>query len=143
MSQKHFKSKVDRWLFMLLVASIVIDIAAVLFIAVNVRDPLIAAVSIIVLLATAVLIAWILVGTRYTVDKEILRIVSGPLRFKVRLADINSVTATRNPLSSPALSLDRLLIKYGNNRKVMVSPDDKRRFLKAIGQELEEDRNRD
>ncbi len=143
MSEKQFKSKVDRWLFLLLVASIVIDIAAMLFIAVSVRDPLIAGVSIIVLLATAVLIVWILVGTHYTVDKEILRIVSGPLRFKVRLVDINFVTATRNPLSSPALSLDRLLINYGNNRKVMVSPGDKRRFMKAIGQELEEKGNRE
>ncbi len=138
MSMKHFKSKVDRWLLVLLVASIVVDIAAAVFIALAVRDPLVAGLSIVVLLAVAILTATILVGTRYTVDKEILKIVSGPIRFKVRLDEINSVEATRSPLSSPALSLDRLLINYGNNRKVMVSPVDKSRFLKAIGKELEE-----
>ena len=92
----------------------------------------------VVLLLAAILIVSILVGTYYTVDKTTLKIVSGPIRMRLRLDDINSVKATRNPLSSPALSLDRLMINYGKNRKVMVSPADKRGFLKAIGQQLEQ-----
>jgi hypothetical protein len=46
------------------------------------------------------------------------------------------VEETRNPLSSPALSLDRLKITYGNGKRIMISPADKIGFLKAIGQEL-------
>ncbi|MFQ5610075.1 MAG: PH domain-containing protein [Woeseiaceae bacterium] len=46
---------------------------------------------------------------------------------------------TRNPLSSPALSLDRLKITYGpKNRKVLVSPADKESFVQALGLELEQ-----
>ena len=137
---KRFNSKVDRWLMMILVISLVIDIAAIVVVAMTVPDTIIAVAVSAALILTAVLIASILAGTHYTVDKTTLKIASGPIRIRVNLDEINSVIATRNPLSSPALSLDRLLINYGNNRTVMVSPADKRGFLKAIGQELEEQR---
>ncbi len=122
----------------LLVASIVVDIGAMIAVIVAVPDPLIVVVTIIVLLGTAVLIGSILIATYYVVDKEVLRIVSGPFRIRVKLDEIDSVKATRNPLSSPALSLDRLMIRYGNKRRVMVSPADRNGFLRAIGKELEE-----
>ena len=83
-----------------------------------------------------VLIGSLLIGTHYTVDGNMLRVVSGPFRWKVPIDQIRSVQATRNPLSSPALSLDRLRIEYGKRRRIMVSPADKAGFLKAIGQEL-------
>ena len=75
-----------------------------------------------------------LVGTHYTVSGNTLRVACGPFRWKVPLDAIQSVEATRNPLSSPALSLDRLRIHYGR-RRIMVSPSDKAGFLKAIGQD--------
>jgi hypothetical protein len=42
------------------------------------------------------------------------------------------VESTRNPASSPALSLDRLLIRYGGGSEIMVSPADKAGFMAAI-----------
>ena len=81
------------------------------------------------------LVASMLVGTNYTVDRDRLRIASGPFRWKVDIASITSVEPTRNPLSSPALSLDRLRIRYGESRSILVSPADTRGFLRAIGQE--------
>jgi hypothetical protein len=42
------------------------------------------------------------------------------------------VVPTRNPLSSPALSLDRLRIEYGQGRAIMISPADKGPFLRAL-----------
>ena len=50
--------------------------------------------------------------------------------------DITSVRRTRNPLSSPALSMDRLSIRYGKGRRIMISPADQAGFLEAIGHEL-------
>ena len=85
-------------------------------------------------LAIIALIGSILIGTHYTVEGNTLRIACGPFRKKVPLDAIESIEPTRNPLSSPALSLDRLLIRYGP-RRIMVSPADKAGFLKAIGQE--------
>lgn len=122
---------------MILIISLILDVAAIVFVVLTVPETIVMLLTAVVLLLTAILIVSILVGTHYTVDQTTLKIVSGPIRFHVSLDDINSVKATRNPLSSPALSLDRLMINYGKNRKVMVSPADKRGFLKAIGQELE------
>ena len=42
-----------------------------------------------------------------------------------------------NPISSPALSLDRLEISYGSQKKIMISPKDKTGFLQAIGQNID------
>lgn len=50
---------------------------------------------------------------------------------RVPLREIRLVRSTRNPLSSPALSLDRLRIEYGR-RAIMISPDDKARFLEEL-----------
>ena len=80
---------------------------------------------------------WLMLGTHYTVDRGTIRIVSGPFRWKVPIDEITSVSATRNPLSSPALSLDRLSIRYGKRRRIMISPADKAGFLKAIGHDLD------
>ena len=135
---KRFHSKIDRWLFLVLLLSLVVDVAAIGFVILVIDEPLVLTFVVIALLGTAALVGSILIWTYYTVDKEYLRIVSGPVRLKVRLDDIRSIKATRNPLSSPALSLDRLMIKYGKNRKVMVSPADRRGFLRAIGRQLEE-----
>ena len=91
------------------------------------------------IIAALVLLALIgsfLLRTYYAVDTENLRIVAGPFSWRIPISQISAVRATRNPLSSPALSLDRLRIEYGNNRAVMISPADKAGFLKAIGHEL-------
>jgi hypothetical protein len=85
-------------------------------------------------LAIVALIGSMLVGTHYTVAGDTLRVACGPFRWKVPIDAIQSVEATRSPLSSPALSLDRLRIHYGK-RRIMVSPSDKAGFLKAIGQD--------
>ncbi|MDJ0711737.1 MAG: PH domain-containing protein [Woeseiaceae bacterium] len=77
----------------------------------------------------------VLMSTFYVVDKGELRIVSGPFRWRIALTDIVEVTPTRSPLSSPALSFDRLKIRYGERRFVLVSPADKEGFVRAIGKE--------
>lgn len=54
-------------------------------------------------------------------------------RSKVdRLEDIERVSRTSNPLSSPALSLKRLRIEYGGGRSEMMSPDDEEAFLREL-----------
>jgi hypothetical protein len=93
---------------------------------------LIVAVTILVFL----LITSVLLRTYYAVDGDTLIIVSGPIRRIVDISTITGVTTTRNPISSPALSLDRIRIHYGNGKSIMVSPQDKPNFLKAIRQQI-------
>jgi membrane protein YdbS with pleckstrin-like domain len=134
MTPKRFKSKIDRWLLFLLVAIMVFEVVVMSIVATQVNSPREATIMIVAALAIVVLIGSMLVGTHYTVSGNTLRVACGPFRWKVPIDAIQSVEATRSPLSSPALSLDRLLIHYGN-RRIMVSPSDKAGFLKAIGQD--------
>jgi len=75
-----------------------------------------------------------LLSTKYVVADDELIIHSGPRLWRIPLAEISSVDNTNNSRSSPALSLDRLHIRYSNGKSVMISPKDKRRFRAAIGQ---------
>ena len=50
---------------------------------------------------------------------------------RIELADITYITPTRNAISAPALSLDRLKITY-KNKKVLISPKDKPQFYREI-----------
>ena len=138
MAAKRFNSKIDRWLLYLLVAVIIFEIVILGIAASQVGEPLAAVGLVLAALALVALIGSCLMRTHYTVHGNELRIVSGPFRWKVPIDQIESVTATRNPLSSPALSLDRVQIQYGSGRKIMISPRDRAGFLKAIGQELVE-----
>lgn len=72
---------------------------------------------------------WLLLGTRYTLQRDQLTIRSGPFRWCIAMADISAIAPTRSTLSSPALSLDRLRIDYGPGHWVMVSPRDSERFI--------------
>jgi membrane protein YdbS with pleckstrin-like domain len=76
----------------------------------------------------------------YPVNYEIktltLEIRSGILlHYKIPLSSIFRVVPTRNPLSSPAWSLDRLRIDYLKNSKkrvILISPKDKKIFLREL-----------
>lgn len=136
MAAKRFKSKIDRWIFVLLAVVIIVQIVAVGSAALQSRNPLATTGLIFLMIAVVGLMVWLLLGTHYTVDRGVIKIVSGPFRWKVPVDQITSVTETKNPLSSPALSLDRICIRYGKRRRIMVSPADKAAFLKEIGHDV-------
>jgi hypothetical protein len=136
MARKVFRSKVDWWVRLLLGLAIAGEFVAVGAIIMERGDPVGTTVTILVCIAALALFVWLLVGTVYTVDHSLLIVRAGPFRWKIRLDEITAVEATRSPLSSPALSLDRLRIRYGKNRRIMISPADKTGFLKAIGKDL-------
>ncbi len=133
MAVKTFKSKVDAWLVIVLAVSTVVLIAGLAATLYSRPDPLAVVVMLAATLLFLLLVGSILLRTYYRVDAGMLTIVSGPLRRTVAIDTITSVERTRNPLSSPALSLDRLRIRYGDNKSVMISPADRDKFLNALG----------
>lgn len=135
MAKKVFRSKVDWWIRLLLGFVIVGVFVAMGSVVLEGADPVATTVTILVCLAGLALFVSVLLGTVYTVDRGILLIRCGPFRWRVAIDSITAVEETRNPLSSPALSLDRLRIRYGKHRQVMVSPADKAGFLRAIGKD--------
>lgn len=133
MTAKRFQSKVDRWLAAVLIICLVMMLASLIAMSLEVaREPMLVAAIVAIILGIA-LIAWIGLATYYEIDRTTLTVVSGPMRWHIPLQEISAVEATRSPLSAPALSLDRLRIRYGDNRSIVVSPRDKAKFIKKLG----------
>jgi hypothetical protein len=136
MAARRFRSKIDRWIYVLLIIVIIGQVIAIGSAALQADDPLATTGMVLAMIGVAGLMVWLLVGTHYTVDRGVIRIVSGPFRWRVPIDEITSITASRSLLSSPALSLDRICIRYGKRKRIMISPADRDAFLKAIGHEL-------
>lgn len=84
------------------------------------------------LLATS-FIFYTLLTTQYIISKDSLRIQSGFLYDEtLTINNIISITETRNPLSSPAASLERLELKLKNSYSILISPKEKNEFIDDI-----------
>ena len=130
MAPDTFRSKVDTWLLAVLAAAAIVALVAVGLSAIAGEMPWFAGLA--TLLVSAALPVWIVASTRYELSDASLRVDCGPFRWRIAIADIRTVTPTRSPLSSPALSLDRLRIEYGAGRAIMISPSDKDAFMRAL-----------
>lgn len=78
------------------------------------------------------LVGWIWFGTGYTVGAREMLIETGPMRWRIKLSEINHVKETKSFTPSAALALDRLEIRYSKFGKVYISPKEKERFLEVI-----------
>ena len=124
-------SKVDAWL--VLVTALTVATSAIAAWVMIREGGVPAGVMVpVTLVLGAGLPLWVLLGTRYELTPGRLLIRCGPFRWAVPLEEIRAVEPTRNPLSSPALSLDRLRIDYGRGSSVMISPREKARFLAEL-----------
>jgi membrane protein YdbS with pleckstrin-like domain len=79
-----------------------------------------------------VLYGGIVLPIRYTVASDHLVIRFGLIRSRVPYDKIQGVKPTRNPLSSPALSLNRLHLETGSSLGPNISPKDREGFLRAL-----------
>ena len=125
----EYPSKVDTWLKAVLGSALLLPLglAASLY--------KVSATAAYITLGTVVfdaLLIWLLVvPCRYIFREEDLLVQAGILKWKVPYKDVTSVEETNNPLSSPALSLDRIRIEY-QGRAIMVSPERKAEFLSVL-----------
>ena len=128
----QFASKVDAWLAVLMLGGGVLALLAVApaiggsFARSAGAAQLLGVAA--VLLLSLLLPAWLLLGTRYSLTDDALKVRAGPFRWTVPLAEISSVRPSRSILSAPALSLDRIQIEYNAVRLHSaigyVTPDD-------------------
>ena len=133
---QRFKSKIDAWLVIPLLAP-----AAIIFMAsggasngtVHLTAAGLALLAV-PLVVGAALPLWLYLSTSYTVGPENLTVRCGPVTRAVPLRSITRVAAVRSIESAPALSLDRLVIEYGARQHVVISPKNKPRFLEALAQ---------
>ena len=127
--EKVYPSKRDTWLVLVLgfagALSLVVNLAAY-------QDaPAAGIAGLTLFFLAACFVIWTFTRTFYVLTATELLIRSGPLRWTIPFANIRQVVPTRNPLSSPALSLDRLEIRHSFGA-IMISPEDKRGFLEDL-----------
>lgn len=130
---KKQKSKVDTWLVLVVIGIVVA--ASLPFILVDEAPLIWLVISGVVLLVLADMV----VNTTYVIDGRTLTIRCGLLmKERCDIMDITAVRPTRTPVSSPAMSLDRLELKL-RVRSIIISPKDKERFvddLRAVNPDI-------
>ncbi|EKU37969.1 MULTISPECIES: PH domain-containing protein [Acinetobacter] len=129
-----FTSKIDWWLLLILIV-VTVSIISKIYKAHH-TDSLASNFSYLAIYSVIIFLIWLPVfNTYYVIDQNKLIIKSIVFRWKINIDDITKIEETHNPLSSPALSLDRLKIYYfknGSMNSVMISPKDKEGFFQAI-----------
>lgn len=117
---KSYKSKVDWWLVLILLAVFAFPIVQ----GIQTKEYLLSAIF-----AGLILLFWILGSTlKYKIQDEYLSVWT----TKIDIKTIRKVYATRNPLSSPALSINRLAIVYNKYDEILISPEDREDFISEL-----------
>ena len=129
----RFESKRDLWIVLLMRVMPVFVLAVIGTIWYRQhgdwRGP--AAGVVILIIVELFFVEYVLRSTYYEIEGDTLLIRSSFITWRVPIREIRSVTPTRSPTSSPALSLDRLRIDYGH-KSILVSPADRNNFVAML-----------
>jgi hypothetical protein len=117
---KIYRSKIDWWLMLIVYGAFVYPVVD----GIRTKQYILSLVFVGIIL----LISFLFYNTRYTIEGENLLI----WRTKIDINSIRKVYKTRNPLSSPALSLDRLAIVYNKFDEVLISPVERDDFIQEL-----------
>ncbi|MFC2946922.1 PH domain-containing protein [Virgibacillus sediminis] len=120
----YFPSKKDNWL-----TAVMWGIAAVGVIIPLLRGFLSGALFV---LPFSLLLLWFWFGTGYILEDHFIRIKYGPIRMKVKIADIIEVRKVNSIFAAPALSRHRLEIYSGRYNIVSVSPEREDEFIDEL-----------
>ena len=128
----RFQSKIDWWLFILLIF-LPLQSVGVLIYLYNQGDPN-AWVGWIGVFIVGGIYGGLLFPFYYELEDDALLVRFGLVRLRIPYTDMTLVEPTRNIISSPALSLDRLHVHSKTDLGAIISPKDKRAFLDALVQ---------
>lgn len=129
---KVFKSKADLWILVMIYGSVFACLAAAGFVIYHDQSLIGLVLAVFLAGVGAGLPLWLLQNTRYEISTDCLYVFSGPFKWTIKKSSIRSVKPSKNPISSPALSLDRLLIQYEGNKTLLVSPLEQQAFVDAL-----------
>lgn len=117
---KIYKSKIDWWLILLIVGVLGYPIVD----GILSKEYTLSIVFSILL----VLFYFLAKSIQYKIDGENLII----WKTKIPIQSIHKVYRTRIPLSSPALSLDRIGVLYNKYDEIFISPKEREEFIKEL-----------
>ena len=131
-SKVYFPSKQDLWLKLIVWIPLIAHLVYAIW-----EDILVAQL---IVLTSILLMGWLWIRTGYTITERELLVRCGPIHNKIPLDKIIKVRRSNSFWSAPALSLDRLEIKYqpgGNSSiwdsgEILISPADRECFLKKL-----------
>ena len=133
---QKYKAKIDLVLLIPVVAIMLGSTLPLIYMAITETDT--AAVvtgwggTVFMLMVTAFCIHLFL-ATHYAIDGDKLIVHSGVLyKKKIAIASVRKIKETKNPISAPAPSLDRLEIFYNRFDSIIISPKDKPRFIAEL-----------
>ena len=127
-----YRSKIDWWLGLILfivVPGIVIVVPGYAYLT---GDPAAGYIGLGVVVFYGALIFGLVWPVHYELTGDTLIVRHGLFHQKILYGDIQSVTPSHNPISSPALYLDRLNIDRGTALPLLISPEDKEGFLEDL-----------
>jgi hypothetical protein len=121
----RFNSGVDKKLYLLLF--VLFFVLAIFFIVI--QEHLVAAI----LFLPIAYISHLTKNTYYEINGKMLLIKAGFLYKKeIDIETIRAVHSSINLLSAPALSFDRLEIKYNKYDSILISPKNKQAFIQSL-----------
>ena len=119
-----FKSKIDWWFGLILVYPIFLSVKALL------------EGEWIGLLGLTGVVGFILIlskTTQYIINENQLIVKSTWIvNERIDISKIKKIEKSNSILSSPALSLDRLLVRYNKYDEVLISPKEKKEFIDEL-----------
>lgn len=133
MPELKFQGKVDWWMWLLVIFINVMVIWPVIFVYGGGKEEITsAAISCIVLILVDLLILPMCFRNYILLGDEELLIVFGFIRKRIRYHDITLLEGTHNPLSSLAMSLDRIYIHTSSGDDVLVAVKEKQLFIEEV-----------
>jgi hypothetical protein len=130
----RFPSKVDWWIpTCMVLASIGAPLGMTAFgKSQALRDGTTLVILAVTILPVLALLLWVMLSTAYVIDGDELVIRCGPTKSSISIASITRIRRSSSPASAPAASLRRLEVHYGRYNEVLISPRDRREFIRAI-----------
>jgi hypothetical protein len=129
-----FQSKIDLWLVILIFGALAFSFGSALVPVLKGEASMNQALVTVLLAAFfSGLFIWLMKTTYYVLDDKELIIRSGPIRKKILYYEIKSARKSRNPISSPALSLKRIEILHVFGM-ALISPKDRDKFLTLLAE---------
>ena len=127
-----FTSKIDFWLaFLILGSSLLLVLVPVWeWMYNNSSIKRIIFISLFTI-PTALLLLVLFFNIKYTLTADTLLVKNGFSTQSISLEDITHITPTSSTLSAPALSLDRIEIRYKGD-SIVISPKDKDGFYHVV-----------
>ena len=121
---KVFKSKIDWWFGLILVYPIFLSITAIL------KGEWIGFLGLVGVVGFILILS---MTTQYIINENQLIVKSTWIvNERIDISKITKIEKSNSILSSPALSLDRLLVRYNKYDEVLISPKEKKEFIDEL-----------